>query len=80
MLYSILWTKEGALRKAAILTDEMKYRVISIEHTMVPMAGSTSSPYASTWGKTEPGYYIKVDTDGYAPGETPKIPEIIEKL
>lgn len=72
--------RAGAIRKAKILRDEMKYKVIAIEHKMVPMAGSTSTPYSSTWGKSEPGYYITVDTCGYNMGETPNIPDIIERL
>lgn len=66
----------GARKKAVYLRDEMGYKVISIEHRLVPMAGSTSTPYSSTWGKTEPGYYITVNTDGYKPGEDRAIPEI----
>ncbi len=70
----------GAIRKASRLIDEMKYKVISIEHTMVPMTGSTSTPFSRTWGKSEPGYYITVDTNGYSEGEPRRIPEIIERL
>ncbi len=68
---------EGATRKAHYLRDVMGYRVLSIEHKQVPMAGSTSTPESPTWGKTELGYYITVDTDGYS-GEKPPIPEIVE--
>ena len=68
---------EGALKKARTLRDEMGYRILSIEHTQVPMAGSSSTPYSSTWGKTELGYYITVDTDGYAGDKLP-LPDIVE--
>ena len=68
---------EAAKEKARKLRDEMGYRVLSIEHKQVPMAGSTSTPESPTWGKTELGYYITVDTAGYT-GEKPPIPEIRE--
>ena len=68
---------EAATRKAYYLRDVMGYRVLSIEHKQVPMAGSTSTPESPTWGKTELGYYITVDTDGYS-REKPPIPEIRE--
>ena len=60
---------EGALKKARTLRDEMGYRILSIEHTQVPMAGSSSTPYSSTWGKTELGYYITVDIFAELGGE-----------
>ena len=66
-----------AISKAYYLRDVMGYKVLSIEHKQVPMAGSTSTPESPTWGKTELGYYITVDTDGYS-GEKPPIPKIIE--
>ena len=69
--------KEGAEKKALMLRDEMGYKIKGIEHTQVPMSGSTSTPYSSTWGKTEPGYSIIVDTEGYAEGEDTSIPEIV---
>lgn len=69
--------KEGAKEKALMLRDEMGYKIKGIEHTQVPMSGSTSTPYSSTWGKTEPGYSIIVDTEGYAEGEDTSIPEIV---
>ena len=72
--------ENGAYRKAQMLVSDMGYRIISIEHTMVPMAGSTSSPYSSTWGKSERGYCITVDTEGYRQGEDRRIPTIRECL
>lgn len=69
--------ERGAIRKAEMLRDEMGYRILSIEHTMVPMAGSTSTPYSSTWGKFEEGYRITVDTDGYPEGIEKTIPRVM---
>ena len=69
---------KGARRKARTLRDEMGYKILAIEHTQVPMAGSTSTPYSSTWGKTELGYSIKVDTAGYSAHEDRSLPEIVE--
>jgi len=68
---------EGAKRKAYYLRDVMGFEIKSIEHTQVPMAGSTSTPESPTWGKTELGYYITVETNGCL-GEKSPIPEIIE--
>ena len=70
--------RKGARRKARMLRDEMGYKILAIEHTQVPMAGSTSTPYSSTWGKTELGYSIKVDTAGYSAHEDRSLPEIVE--
>ena len=68
---------EAAKRKAKYLRDVMGYDVLSIEHKQVPVAGSESTPFSPSWGKTELGYYITVDTDGYV-GEKKPIPEIVE--
>lgn len=68
---------EAAKKKAEYLRDVMKYKVLSIEHKQVPVAGSASTPYSSDWGKTELGYCITVDTDGYVGEKTP-IPKIVE--
>ena len=70
---------QGAKRKATTLM-EAGYAILAIEHTMVPMAGSTSTPYSSTWGKTEKGYRIVVDRRGYPDGMLPSLPEIEELL
>ena len=64
----------GAKRKARRLRDEFGYRIIRIEHTSVPMAGSTSTPCSSTWGKSEPGYLITAELCANSK-DTP-IPEI----
>ncbi len=69
---------EKAKEKARMLRDEMGYYVLSIKHTQVPVAGSTSTPFSPDYGKTELGYKITVDTDGYPGSEKPEIPEIIE--
>ncbi len=53
---------EGARRKAWFLNRECKYNILSIEHTMVPQAGSRSTPYAANYMKNELGYRITVDT------------------
>lgn len=67
----------GAQRKAGILIEE-GYAVISIIHTQVPQAGSTSTPYARNYGKMEKGYSILADDKGYPDGVASTIPEIIE--
>ena len=73
--------KHGAYRKADMLANEMNYRVLSIEHTMVSKPGSTSTPYSSTWGQSEPGYLITVETNWRRePYERVEIPQIVEKL
>ena len=69
---------KGARRKARMLRDEMGYKILAIEHTQVPMAGSTSTPHSPTWGKTELGYSIEVDTDGYSANEDRSLPSIVE--
>lgn len=68
----------GAKQKAARLRDENGYKILAIEHTQVPMAGSTSTPYSPTWGKTELGYRIRVDTAGYSENEDRSLPDIVE--
>ena len=74
--------KHGAYMKADLLANEMGYRVLKIEHTMVSKAaGSTSTPYSSTWGQSEPGYLITVETNWRRePYERVEIPQIVEKL
>ena len=68
----------GALKKAAMLRDTMGYKVLSIEHTMVPEPGSLSTPHAKNWLKKERGYAIVVDTDGYSSKDDRSLPEIVE--
>ena len=69
---------ERAIARARELRDWWGYKILKIEHTQVPMAGSTSTPYSPTWGKTELGYRITVETEGYEPGDKILIPEIVE--
>ena len=73
--------KRGAYTKADMLANEMGYRVLKIEHTMVSKSGSTSTPYSSTWGQSEPGYLITVETNWRRePYERVEIPQIVEKI
>lgn len=67
-----------AIEKAKRLRDEYGYRILSIQHRQVPMAGSESTPHSPNWGKTELGYAIVVDTDGYPGGVKMPLPEVIE--
>lgn len=53
---------EYARTKAWMLNKECGYNIISIEHTLVPQAGSLSTPYAKNYKQRELGYLITVDT------------------
>ncbi|MBQ7201981.1 hypothetical protein IJS18_01145 [Candidatus Saccharibacteria bacterium] len=53
---------EGARTKAWWLNKECGYNILSIEHTLVPQAGSLATPYAPNYRKTELGYRITVET------------------
>ncbi len=71
---------EGYARiKACRLRDENGYKILKIEHTWVPKWGS-AIPDQPTYGQTEEGYLITVETTGYIPGENHDIPNIIENL
>ena len=69
---------KGARRKARGLCKDMRYTIIAISHTQVPMAGSTSTPHSPTWGKTELGYLIIVDTKKSPKNTDSPLPEIVE--
>ena len=52
----------GAINKAWMLNRECHYNILSIVHTLVPQAGSLSTPYAKNYRGTELGYRITVET------------------
>lgn len=52
----------GAINKAWMLNRECRYNILSITHTLVPQAGSLSTPHAPNYRKKELGYRITVET------------------
>lgn len=53
---------EYARMRAWSLNRESGYNILSIEHTLVPQAGSLATPHAKNYLKREPGYRITVET------------------